>query len=514
MKKPQVEPSVIQDQGTLSLSQLHSMKVMDQGILCQLKRDKYSTVTVKPLHLLTWDRFDLGFKLFFLRHFHIAPKFSKELYLRHIEAFTHGSFCEPNNPAKNSASIFLKEFLLIKQSIDKNGFDSNKSVVPIAACGAILNGSHRVACSILSNAPVTCLRTDISSTPFDHNFFRMRGVSDSFLDASAVEFIKHSLTVFVAIIWPCAFRDSATGPVEFDNVVYRKKLYLTENGVKNLLVQVYEGEGWLGEWSNKFRGVRAKLDSCFVENRPTEVVVFQAPSLKKVVEFKEKVRAAYGLGKHSIHITDSHSESVALGRILLNRNSVLFLNNGHPFENLKNQSTIEEWKHFIAGSEIGENEAMLAGSTPLAIFGLREANDVDVVFSTTCESCVLPEGFESHASQLKYYPETPGEMVSNPFYHFYFYGVKILSLHGLIAMKRKRGESKDLYDLAIIQSAQFDAKRSLRTTIFRKLATSQAQFRRWIRWRSRQIARDFLNQIGILDMVRIGLCYLRRDRKE
>ena len=50
--------------------------------------------------------------------------FAEELYTKHIEAFSGGSFQEPGNESKNSAEAYRKMFRDLIDSIKTSGYDS------------------------------------------------------------------------------------------------------------------------------------------------------------------------------------------------------------------------------------------------------------------------------------------------------------------------------------------------------------------------------------------------------
>ena len=85
-------------------------------------------------------------------------------------------------------------------------------------------------------------------------------------------------------------------------VVYNQKL------AHNAVVNAYLGEDWLGSYQKGFTGAWDKVSACFTEDRPIYFVLFDLENQDPLL-LKEKLRVQAGVGKHSIHITDTCSET-------------------------------------------------------------------------------------------------------------------------------------------------------------------------------------------------------------
>ena len=58
-------------------------------------------------------------------------------------------------------------YKIAKQNLESS-FDIEKSIIPISKEGVILNGSHRLACSIKNNVKlVPCIRLKINSPKYE-----------------------------------------------------------------------------------------------------------------------------------------------------------------------------------------------------------------------------------------------------------------------------------------------------------------------------------------------------------
>ena len=219
-----------------------------------LKLNDFEVKTIAASNLLTSKRFDLAFKLLYLEMKDSDVEFSKEFYQIHIGALSLGRFAEPGNEAKNSIEKFIREFNKTFENIKLNGFDENKTLIPLSKNGSIANGSHRVASAIFLARDVQSVKIDADNHIYDYHFFQERGVSSNVLDVVATKFISYSTNTHIAFIWPSAVGHDKEVESFIPNIVYRKSIQLSKNGAHNLLSQIYFGEEWLGTVEDNFEG--------------------------------------------------------------------------------------------------------------------------------------------------------------------------------------------------------------------------------------------------------------------
>jgi hypothetical protein len=62
-----------------------------------LQKESYEILSIEAKKLLTFTRFDLAFKLFYLDMIGKNKKLAKDVYIEHIRAFSLGKFIEPGN---------------------------------------------------------------------------------------------------------------------------------------------------------------------------------------------------------------------------------------------------------------------------------------------------------------------------------------------------------------------------------------------------------------------------------
>ena len=142
-----------------------------------LDKDNYEVFELDPKKLISPNRLDLIYKIIFLRNMNKRSNYATKCYLEHIRSFSFGKYFEPGNSDKNNAKDFLRVFKEIDKDIQINGFDSRKSLIPLANDGTILNGSHRIASSIVRNKKVSCIKLSCDPCIYNYNFFINRLVN-------------------------------------------------------------------------------------------------------------------------------------------------------------------------------------------------------------------------------------------------------------------------------------------------------------------------------------------------
>lgn len=403
---------------------------------------------------LTWNRFDLAIKINYLEY--ICGKknnFFSQAYIEHIKAFSLGDFNERGNENKNSISSFTLAFNKLFTDMIDNGFDPEKSYIPLAKDGSILNGAHRVAISNFLKTPITAISTDIEPFIYDYNFFKKRGVSEAILDSAAIKYAERVSKCYLAFLWPSS-KKSNTFSVEsyFKKIVYSKSINLNYNGAHNLLSIAYAGEEWLGDINENYPGVKNKLVKCFPNFGDVKVFLFEEDNLDIVLTLKDEIRQNFSLGKHSIHITDTKAEVLELSNLVFNDNGLNFLNNAYPNKLKSAQVNIDRFKKFINNNSLNLEEYVLDSGMVLALYGLREASDIDYITTSNNKPIILSDIIEDHTNYVSYHNKNSVDLVFDPTLYFQYKDVKFISLPQIKLMKMNRNENKDKADLTLINS--------------------------------------------------------------
>ncbi len=417
-----------------------------------LKYDNYEVYKMDPINLLTWNRFDLAFKLFYLDYKAKNNQLALQVYREDIKSQTLGSFEEFGKEEKDTFAKYILEFEKTFYSIKKNGFRKDETVIPLSEANTILNGAHRVASAIYLHKEVSCVKLDLPIMTCDYKYFYERNVPVDVLDMVATKFIEYSENTYIAFLWPSGAGNNIEAESKFSNIVYKKKIKLTPTGGFNLLYELYAHMDWVGSKIDGYRGIQQKLVECFPCFESFTVIVFQSESLEKVRMIKEQVREIHNIGFSSIHITDTKEEAIRVSRLILNENGLHFLNYAKPKKYKSTYNKIEKFKSFIEKNEATPNEILLDSGIVLSIYGLRESCDIDYFIDDNSKIKYTDKEFEYHDEELKYHNEEKFELIYNPRFYFYFDDLKFISFAQLYKMKKNRNGEKDINDCKIMEA--------------------------------------------------------------
>ena len=460
-----------------------------------LNEDEYEIINKKSNKLLTYNRFDLAFKLLYLEMFKFNLDFAKDTYTEHIRAFSLGDFKEPGNNNKNNIENFIEDFNLTYTSIKNYGFDYNKTIIPLSNNGSISNGAHRVASAIFLDKNIDCVKINTNNHIYDYKFFYERNVSNEILDNVATTFIEYSDNVHIAFLWPAAVGFDKEIEEIIPNIVYRKEVKLSSNGAHNLLSQIYYGEKWIGNVEDNFYGSTGKLVECFTTYEPFRVIAFQADNLNEVIKIKNNVRDVFNIGKHSIHITDTKEEAVRVARVVFNDNSLHFLNYSKPNKYISTHKKMNRFKEFMKKNNLNNKEVILDSSIVLSAYGIREARDTDYFVINNDKVKYSYDKIDIHDDELKYYNNKKIEIIYNSVYYFYFNDLKFISFTQLYKMKTKRGEIKDINDCKMMEALIENNK-------LKEIINKVKQIILYSKIKLRSKGPNFLRDIGLYKTVR------------
>lgn len=402
-------------------------------------------------------RFDLIFKYLYAKR---PCAYHRAAYLEHIRAFNGFFELNPSDgKPKNTADDFINSFDALILRLKTDGYADTLVPIPLGTNGEIQDGAHRLAtCVAMGIEPKIEDDTHEPDEIYDYRFFRKKQMDPFIMDYGALEYVKLNPNAHVVNL------HSITNPKDDDKVeailnkygfiFYRKELQLTYNGLVNLKKLSYgsfwDREEWIGNEQNQYSGAQSHAQSS-IGKHPTRVYVFVCDDLEKVVNAKAEIRDIYGIGNFSVHINDHHDEAVWLAETYFNANS-LFAINKRPFA--KDDKVFDDNVEYLkaAAQKLGVDldDVCGAGSTPLNVLLMRHSDDLD--YLSIDERLNLEDDIISpHDSQLRYYPYSKKEIITNPANYQYYHGLKLISLDVLYQMKHNRGEKpKDLNDCRMI----------------------------------------------------------------
>lgn len=167
----------------------------------------YPIEWIDPRTLLVSERLDLVAKIKYIESResgHISP-FVRDCYVKHIEAFSFGTFHEGGSMEKDSIEKYFTAFDELIDTIKESGFDVSQSVIPVGRDNILLDGAHRVAVAIYFNMKLPVIRLPEAMVKYDAGYFRKRLLDERCLDYLLFEYAKLKGRVHLAYISPALY---------------------------------------------------------------------------------------------------------------------------------------------------------------------------------------------------------------------------------------------------------------------------------------------------------------------
>ena len=416
--------------------------------------------STNPHDLITNQRFDVIVKYLYAQSIikNYQTDTYKNLYKEHLIKWNN---CfEISNPSKNSFEVFDNTFKDIITNISENGFDPQISKIPVVNDKYIVNGAHRLAASLALNKNVF---TEESTSIKDGQLicswegeFKKLNLSETLCDRVALEYAKLKNNTYIVSVFP-----STGGNIEvplsilkkYGSVFYYKQIKLEKNGPLNFMRELYAGEQWAGNHQNNYIGYRQKEGLCFTQNAPVTIFLVEFDSVEQSVRAKEEIRNRFNIGKHSVHINDTHDQTIRLSQCVFNQNSIKFMCDSTPSDYRKFDGLLNSFKKYIEDNNLDIDEYAVTASSILSIYGLREGKDLDYIHTKSAPLIKVSDDIQSHNSYgIGRYELNYDEIIHNPVNHFYSRGVKFVSPKIIKDMKKKRNEPKDINDINLLNS--------------------------------------------------------------
>lgn len=420
---------------------------------------KYEIEYINARELIVPGRIDLVAKFKYVEHKvnNHDVRFVKDLYKKHIEAFSKGTYIEPGNEDKNSIEKYILVFNELIENIRINGVDHNQSVIPVGKNNEIMDGAHRTAIAAYFNQSVPIIRFNELEANNNLECFKNLHLDELYLDYLANEYCKIDKDTYIAIFWPKASGESNFVKAfellnEKTDVVYKKSIKLSFNGLRNLMIQVYNNHDWMQGFENHFFGAEKKVEACYQKDKDTIILILKSNSFENILEVKNEIRELFGIGNHSIHISDNNEETQQLSKILFNNNTIFFLNHGKPDKYIELNKRLILFKNRVLANGLSLDDFIVESSAILGLYGLRIANDIDYLSIAEDHKLIENEFIENHIDYLKYHDERIQDLIYNPNNYFVYNDIKFIDLENLRRFKKNRNEPKDIDDIKLIDS--------------------------------------------------------------
>ena len=413
-------------------------------------------VKYNPYDLLTTFRFDIIIKYIYGKYIVNAynTDYFKNIYKEHLRVWN--GFKEYNNPNKNTFEAFDDTYRRLINDLS-NGFDGTKSKIPLMDKKWVLNGAHRMGAALVNNVDVECVAgTNGVDGVKDcsYRLFKNLGLDDKYMDRTTIEYAKLKPNTRMVFLFP-----SANGKIDkvlqilntLGKIFCYKSVALSYTGAFNLMRELYLEETWVGNFNSNFSGYRHKQKLCYPDYNPTYGFLVEFDDIDSSLRAKEAIRDLYKIGKHSVHINDTHEETVRLSKLIFNENSIHHLNNMKLVNYVKFENCLQEFKNQFTDKDI--DDYCVTASSTLSAYGLREGSDLDYLHSNPKILIDTNGLIHSHNDYgIGRYHLDRDEIIHNPENHFYHRGVKFASLNIIKELKLKRNEPKDKVDIKLINS--------------------------------------------------------------
>jgi FkbM family methyltransferase len=423
------------------------------------KEDVVDIIEVEALDLLTYKRIDLIAKYIYLLNKNETTRssFNEELYLEHIKAFNN--FGEGDYSGKEGKESFLNTFDSVFRFMDKSNDYMDEFIIPFSYRDKILcDGAHRVSTAIFLKKKMKIMQLQRKTNSFDWAFFKKRGLKEHYLDYMLYNYVKLKKNIYVFCIWPSARGNDGeilTILNKAGNIIYRKNILLNKRGAHNFIVHTYLQHPWVGSWENAYAGAKNKTRECFKHNKPLQCFFIESDDFNSISSAKREIRNLFQIANSSGHATDTYEETLFLSKIILNDNTIRFLNNSIPCKFPRFNLLFQRYKTAIDTLEENERERFcIDSSAVLGVHGIRDVGDLDYMTNSNL-TVDFGVDIDNHEENMKYYDIAKEEIINNPDNHFYYMGIKFVSLQCLYEMKRKRGEKKDRKDCLLIKCNKY-----------------------------------------------------------
>ncbi len=196
------------------------------------KNRDYSVEMVPARNLICGDRFDLMAKWIYIDAYEKKQNTSiaTHIYMDNINAFSCGTFSESGTEEKNTFSKYVECFEELIEDIKKNGFNPEKSLIPVGANNTICDGAHRVAVAAYFNKNVWIIRFPQLVRNYDYIFFRRRLMCDISMGYMAINYARvkdESSLLSIILVKRKLSKKELSHVCDYGTIIYDQKTYLS-----------------------------------------------------------------------------------------------------------------------------------------------------------------------------------------------------------------------------------------------------------------------------------------------
>ncbi|MCT7990002.1 hypothetical protein [Laspinema olomoucense] len=397
-----------------------------------------------PKELINAWRFDGMAKYIYAkyREFGIESDWALRLYCDNVRALN--GYQEPDGSGKEGKTAFVEAFNRVLDSIKESGFDTEKFLVPMVN-DFLVDGGHRTVACILYNCDIAALlTTEIDENnpplPADYRYFAERAFNRIFSDVMALEYCRLKSHTYLFIIGP-SFRGKSQEIEAIlkaqGRIYYEKDVFLWKSGMAHLNPHLALITG-----AEEKQPPRSGI---------TRVYVFESETLEGAIAAKQEINGLWGYKTESVYLTQTHDQTLELAELLLNENSIRFLNRTQLNPSSRFHEQLSQYRLGLEENHIDSEWVCLSDRAVLAAYGIRDCAQFDVLHKGFDQITQLAIA-SSQNSQLPANGLQKDDIIFNPEHYFYYAGLKFASLDTVIALKQARKTPQDLEDLQAIST--------------------------------------------------------------
>lgn len=425
--------------------------------------------TISARNLLCSARFDFYAILIYIDHKVRGVSdlsWAKKIYKERTMAMTGNKLSEPGNENKNNFDDFINVLDKLIYDFQTGNYDYNRTLIPVDKDYIPLDGAHRIACAAYFNEKIKVLCFPNREYLFKgFNYLKKELLPISIADYMAIESTRWHEDLYVFFLWPQAhkYTEKLKKAQEIIyasvDVMYDVEYKFTYEAIRNIMLQIYGHMDWLGNIDNNFVNVYKKVDEVWASNGKVQLIITKGKSCEYITKIKTEIREMFGIGLASCHSTDNIRETRLAINAILNPQSRHFLERATPTKFKEAYKLLERFKNILKGNELDFNDFIIDSSMVLALYGARNANDLDFYSISNKDISIIKneKDIEEHDKSQELYYEFPiKDYIISPEHHFYYNELKIISLHDLLKFKQNRysktKDAKDIRDIGLIKN--------------------------------------------------------------
>jgi len=238
-------------------------------------------------------------------------------------------------------------------------------------------------------------------------------------------------------------------------IVYEKTAFVSLEILNEYIHTLYFGESWTKNGKYKYKTIACKSFKQLEQknHQCLQIIAYISKNNTNLMKLKNYIRGIIGIKNHSIHINDTHQETIRIARTAFHMPSLQYLQHYKELsvdtEILFNK-VLDDY-HTLSYEE--QDEIAIDGSFLLEVFGKRKIRDIDAIFINE-ETSKKIKNMDFHNNEFKKYinPEiiSIDNLIMHPDNYIYYMGIKCIHPNWIKAFKQVRNETKDQEDVKLL----------------------------------------------------------------